>query len=91
MKTINNATQFSKKLFYFKNLKYLYFRILNFLYMVQSLGWYYYFCDKYSRCLKEYKGKEYCKLCQMENYYNDFGEEVRKIKHKKIESILFLN
>ena len=91
METINNATQFSKKLLSVKNLMHLYFKILNFLYMVQSSGRYYYFCDKYSTCPKEYTGKEYYKLCQMNNYYNDFEEKVRKLKHKKIELNSFAN
>ena len=91
METINNATQFSKKLLSVKNLIHLYFKILNFLYMVQSSGRYYYFCDKYSTCPKGYTGKEYYKLCQMNNYYNDFEEKVRKFKHKKIELNSFAN
>ena len=79
METINNATQFSKKKkFYVKNLNHLYFKILHFLYMVQSSGCYYCFCDKYSSYPKEYTGKEYCKLCQINNSYNDFEEKVKK-------------
>ena len=60
--------------------------------MVQSLGWFYCFCDKYLGCEKDYnQGKNYCKLYELDVFYKNFKEKLVKIKNKKVKLVKFTN
>ena len=54
--------------------------------MVQNSNCGYCFCLKYSSSELDFdKGKQYCKLCDISNYYKDFEEKLEKIIHKRVE------
>lgn len=85
-----NLHQFQKKLYHYENLTHLYYKCSNFLYLIQSNGQLYCFCEKYQGCEFDYNcWRQVYLFYQINNHYKNFEEDLRKVKDKKVKLVKF--
>ena len=92
MLTINNSIELKKNVL-FQNLEHLYVKVLNFLYMVQSSGWFYCFVTNILAVKKTInnQGKNYCKFREIDIFHKNFKEKLEKIKNNKVKLVKSTN
>ena len=73
--TYPNLQTFEKKLYGYKSIEDLHYKLLNIMQLIIHNGWFYCFCNKYQGCEFDYnRVRRLCALCRMPDYLSNFEE-----------------